>query len=77
MRQLKQLRIETRLDDRENNLDDTEETGGADENTLPTVCTDYWAGSVEKIEVMRKRLEAGEQLYHPFDCKKIIVSSRS
>jgi len=29
-------------------------------------------GSVEKIEVLRLRLERGEMLYHPQDCKTIL-----
>ena len=73
MRQLKQLKTESRVDDRNNFLDDIEEAGRTDEYTLPTQWTDYWAGSAEKIEVMRKRLESGEQLHHPFDCQEIVA----
>jgi hypothetical protein len=29
------------------------------------------AGSIEKIEVMRARVERGEQIFHPLDCKLV------
>ena len=40
---------------------------------LPKQRTDFWAGSVEKIEIMRRRFEAGELLHHPLDCNLILV----
>ena len=43
---------------------------------MPRERTDFWAGSVEKVEIMRHRLEAGEHLHHPYDCKQIIVDEQ-
>lgn len=43
------------------------------DNPLPKQRTDFWAGSVEKIEIMRRRFEAGEHLHHPLDCNLILV----
>jgi hypothetical protein len=31
------------------------------------------AGSIEKIEVMRRRVERGEQVFHPNDNREILV----
>ena len=44
-----------------------------EERPLPMERTEFWAGSIGKVEVMRQRMDAGEQLYHPFDCKLILV----
>ena len=44
-----------------------------DEHPLPRQRTDFWAGSVEKVEIMRRRFEAGEHLHHPLDCNLILV----
>jgi hypothetical protein len=40
---------------------------------LPKQRTDFWAGSVEKIEIMRRRFETGEHLHHPLDCNLILI----
>jgi len=46
------------------------------ERPLPSQKTVVWAGSIEKIEIMRTRYEAGEHLHHPFDCKMILVDDQ-
>jgi len=37
----------------------------------PSCRTDYPAGSIQKIDVFRQRLERGESLFHPDDQKAI------
>jgi hypothetical protein len=41
-----------------------------DDLPLPAMPTSHWAGSREKIEVMRERAERGEAVFHPCDCKQ-------
>ena len=38
---------------------------------MPRCRTDYPAGSIQKIDVFRERLERGESLFHPDDQKAI------
>jgi len=82
MRQLRQLQRPMTTDDYAvyegdiEYLDNTDETGRSGEFFPPTEWTEFWAGSLEKVEIMRKRLEAGEHLHHPYDCKQIIVSDQ-
>jgi hypothetical protein len=40
---------------------------------MPSVSTSSVAGSWERIEVYRQRVERGEQLFHPLDCKLVAV----
>ena len=52
------------------------ESAVLDENgeyPLPIERTEFCAGSTGKVEIMRQRLEVGEHLHHPFDCKQILV----
>ena len=52
---------------------------GHDEDFMPTMArwpTDALAGSAEKIEVMRLRVEVGESLWHPCDNMDQIVTQR-
>ena len=42
---------------------------------LATSSTGSIAGSWERIEVYRQRVEDGEQLFHPHDCRLIAVRS--
>ena len=36
---------------------------------VPKMPTGHWAGSREKIEAMRERVERGEAIFHPEDCR--------
>ncbi len=42
---------------------------GEKDYSLPTVPTSCLAGSREKVEVMRKRIEARQAAFHPMDSK--------
>ena len=42
---------------------------------LAKVSTSSVAGSAERIAVYRRRVEDGEQLFHPHDCRLIAVRS--
>ena len=42
---------------------------GPDDFPVPAMPTSHWGGSREKIEVMRLRVESGEAVFHPEDCK--------
>ena len=44
-----------------------------DDLPLAAMPTSHWAGSREKIEVMRERAERGEAVFHPEDCELILV----
>ena len=41
-----------------------------DELPLAAVPTSYWAGTREKIEAMRERVERGEAVFHPCDAQR-------
>jgi len=76
MRWLRQIQQQTIAVADTNEEGRTDEMGGTDGYSAQTERTDFWAGSAEKVEIMRKRLEAGEHLHHPYDCKQIIVNEQ-
>ena len=39
----------------------------------PKMPTAFPCGSRAKVELMRERVEAGESIFHPFDCVSIVV----
>ena len=41
-----------------------------DELPLAAVPTSHWAGTREKIEAMRERVERGEAIFHPCDAQR-------
>jgi hypothetical protein len=48
----------------------------SEEIPLPEQWTDSWAGSLEKVQIMRQRAESGVHIHHPHDCKQIVVKDR-
>ena len=40
---------------------------------LPKLSTGHPAGSIEKIECMRQRAEAGQAIFHPNDNRDILI----
>lgn len=44
----------------------------SDDLPLPTTPTGYQCGSREKIDIMRLRAEAGEQVFHPLDAIDLV-----
>ena len=76
MRQLRQIQRQTTVFADTNDEGRTDEIGGTHGYSAQTERTEFWAGSAEKVEIMRKRLEAGQQLHHPYDCKQIIVNEQ-
>ena len=73
MHQLGQLKRKTKAND---DIDEKGDTDEISEYFAPSNWTHYWAGSLEKVELMRKRLESGEHLHHAHDCKQIIVDEK-
>jgi len=76
MRQMRQIQRQELAIYDSTDRGEIDEPREGDYYSMPSERTDFWAGSKEKIEIMRKRLEDGEHLHHPFDCEEIIVDKQ-